>query len=208
MSEIEFVVVIPAKPLSRAKTRLVGLPDDQRRALAKAFLLDTVTAASAAESVTAVLVVTDDFRLAAELPTACAVIPDGVSDDLNTTLRLAAAEAHRRWPTARPVALCADLPSLTSAALDEVLTRIEADAAQAAAFVADRDGTGTTLYSAPSEAFRPRFGADSALRHRDAGALEMAAHEVVRQDVDTLADLTRATLLGLGHHAARAFGRA
>lgn len=208
MSEIKFVVLIPAKPLSRAKTRLVGLPDDQRRALAQAFLLDVVASASAAARVAGVLVVTDDFRLAGTLPRSCAVIPDGVSNDLNATLRLAAAEASRRWPTARPVALCADLPALSPAALDEVLARIEADAGQSAAFVSDRAGSGTTLYSAPSDAFRPRFGSESARRHRDAGALEVEAADVVRQDVDTLADLTRATVLGLGSHTAHAFGRA
>jgi 2-phospho-L-lactate/phosphoenolpyruvate guanylyltransferase len=208
MSDIDFVVVVPAKPLAHGKSRLVGIPDEQRRALAQAFLHDTVHAAVATHGVSAVLVVTDDFRLAATLRGVCAVIPDGVSGDLNGTLRLAAAEAGRRWPGTRPVALCADLPALTPEALGAVLDEVRTHAPASPAFVADRLGTGTTLYTAPSEEFRPRFGERSAQRHRDAGAVALSAGPQVSHDVDDMADLGRAMVLGLGPRTAQASGRA
>lgn len=208
MSEIDFVVVVPAKPLARAKSRLVGVPDDQRRDLARAFLFDTVTAALATPEVSAVLVVTDDFRLASALGERCAVIPDGVSGDLNQTLRLAAAEAQRRWPGTRPVALCADLPALTPQALSQVLHAVGELAPEGPAYVADRSGLGSTLYTAPADAFRPRFGEASAARHAGSGAMALPAPPQATHDVDDMADLGRAMVLGLGPETARASGRA
>ena len=116
------VVVVPVKPPALGKSRLVGMSDEQRRQLAEAFALDTVEAASSARGVEAVLVVTDDFRLAAAVrELGCAVVPDGVSNDLNATLVQGAAEVVRRWPGAVPVALCADLPGLRSDELADVL---------------------------------------------------------------------------------------
>ena len=109
------VVVVPVKPPALGKSRLVGLSDEQRRELAEAFALDTVQAAAQTRGVAAVLVVTDDFRLAAamrglDVGVGVEVMPDGASEDLNATLVQAAAEVVRRWPGAVPVALCADLP--------------------------------------------------------------------------------------------------
>ena len=213
MSDEKFVALVPVKPLSRGKSRLVGLPDEQRRLLAEAFALDTLSAVDAASAVTATLVVTDDFRFARTLRSLFEgrgrVIPDGVSDDVNGSLRLAAAEARRHWPLARPVALCADLPALTGETLDEVLRTVADRAPDASAFVPDRLGTGSTLYSAPWGLFRPRFGTDSRERHLAGGALEVAdVPERARTDVDEHADLGRALVTGVGPATARATGRA
>ncbi len=98
-----FVVIVPVKPPARGKSRLEALTAGQRRDLAAAFARDTVAAARRTPHVETVLVVTDDFRFAADLRAdGCEVIPDGVSNDLNATLRQAAAEAGRRWPDAVP----------------------------------------------------------------------------------------------------------
>src|SRR5690606_4797002 len=106
--------------------RLGRMPDDSRRALATAFALDTVSAASAVPSVAAVLVVTDDAALAGRLAgQGHAVIPDG-GTDLNDSLVQAAAEVRRRWPRARPVVLLADLPCLTPEDLTEALDLLPA----------------------------------------------------------------------------------
>ncbi len=204
------VVVVPVKPPTHGKSRLLGVDDEQRRALAEAFALDTVTAARAAAGVRAVLVVTDDFRLAAPLRAlGCDVVPDGVTEDLNATLVQGAAEAVRRWPGAIPVALCADLPALRSDDLGAVLAEVVVEVTQGrAAFVRDRVGTGTTLYAAPHAGFAPRFGSGSAGRHAADGAVEVGvAHASVRADVDDVADLGVAMVLGLGEHTARASGR-
>jgi 2-phospho-L-lactate guanylyltransferase len=204
-SEPRYVVLLPVKPPSRGKSRLVGLPDDRREALAAAFALDTAAAALATPGVRAVLAVTDDHAFARQLSDiGCAVIPDGVSDDLNGSLRLAAAEAARRWPGSVPVALTADLPSLAAADLDAVLARV----GEGPAFVRDAAGLGTTLYAALPAQFSPRFGGASAEAHRASGAVEVGEeYATVRRDVDTLADLTAAMLLGLGPRSAEAMGR-
>ena len=207
---VRCVVVVPVKPPSLGKSRLVGLTDEQRRELAEAFALDTVAAAAATAGVEAVLVVTDDFRLARSVQGLGAeVVPDGVSEDLNETLVQAAAEVVRRWPGAVPVALCADLPGLRPDELGVVLAEAGAQvAAGGAAFVRDRAGTGTTLYAAAAGAFAPSFGVGSAAAHERAGAVEVgAAATSVRTDVDDLADLGAALVAGVGPHTTRASGR-
>ena len=204
------VVVVPVKPPAFGKSRLVGMTDEHRQELAKAFALDTVRAAASTPGVEAVLVVTDDFRLAAAMRAlGCAVMPDGASDDVNATLVQAAAEVVRRWPDAVPVALCADLPALRPAELGEVLTdAVEHVATGRAVFVRDRAGVGTTMYAAPADRFAPSFGLDSAARHADAGAVEVGSHaSSVRTDVDDLADLGAALVAGVGPHTSRASGR-
>jgi 2-phospho-L-lactate guanylyltransferase len=201
------VVVVPVKPPALGKSRLVGLGDEVRRDVAEAIALDTAQAAASTPGVEAVLVVTDDFRLASSMSAlGCEVIPDGTSQDLNATLVQAVAEVVRRWPGAVPVALCADLPRLRPVELAGVLREVAGHvAAGRSAFVPDRAGTGTTLYAAPAEHFDPGFGADSAARHRSAGAVEAGTSATtVRTDVDDLADLGEALVAGVGPHTSRA----
>ncbi len=199
MTSPAFVVLLPVKPPARGKSRL-DVDPVRRRRLAAAFALDTARACLSATSVTTVLAVTDDARFAADLRAAgCETIPDGVSDDLNESLRLAAAEAARRWPDTVPVALCADLPALSSADLDDALAR--AARSHGAAFVADRDGVGTTLYTAPYDVFSPSFGHGSRAAHLADGAVEVDGDLLtLRQDVDDSAALAAAEALGLGAH--------
>jgi 2-phospho-L-lactate/phosphoenolpyruvate guanylyltransferase len=204
MSPTHFVVLVPVKPPQVGKSRLTGLPDEQRRDLAEAFARDTVEAALRAPLVSAVLVVTDDFVLAASLGSSgCSVVPDGVSGDLNASLAQAAAEARRRWPVLRPAVLCADLPALDPVNLSAVL----ATAPPGPAFVADAQGSGTTLYTAPHEAFQPRFGLDSRRAHLADGAVELSgAEDGLRHDVDETVDLGHVMALGVGPHTARVMG--
>ncbi|MBB6626602.1 2-phospho-L-lactate guanylyltransferase [Nocardioides sp. KIGAM211] len=199
MSLQQYAVVVPVKPPAVGKSRLVRATDDDRRALAAAFALDTVSACLAASRVAQVLVVTDDVPFAAQLGRlGCAAIPDGVSGDLNGSLREAAAEARRRWPDLVGVALCADLPALRPEDLDAALA---AALPGRAAFVADAERVGTTLYTAPYDEFDPRFGVESREAHLDAGALEIAGDLVtLRRDVDDTEDLRAAAALGLGPH--------
>ena len=206
---VRCVVVVPVKPPALGKSRLVGLTDEQRRELAEAFALDTVTAAAATPGVESVLVVTDDFRLAGALRgLGVEVMPDGVSEDLNATLVQAAAEVVRRWPDAVPVALCADLPALLPDELAAVLAEaVEEVSAGRAVFVRDRAGIGTTMYAAAADAFDPSFGVGSAAAHERAGAVEVGSGATsVRTDVDDLADLGAALVAGVGPHTTRASG--
>ena len=190
-----YACVVPVKPPARGKTRLSDLPDAVRRELAAAFALDTVAACLSSAYVGAVLAVTDDAAFSAELGAlGCVCIPDGVTGDLNGTLRQAAAEARRRWPDLAPVAVCADLPALRATDLDAALDAV----GPGPAYVVDADGTGTTLYTAGSGAFEPRFGPGSAAAHAlDAVALG-GLLAPLRRDVDDLGGLQAARALGLG----------
>lgn len=203
-SSATFGVVVPVKPPAVAKSRLGGLGDDVRRALAAAFAVDTVDAALACAGVAEVLVVTDDHVLARELAERGAgVIPDGAADDLNTSLVQAAAELLRRRPGLHLAALCADLPALRPEDLALVLARAPRDRM---GFVADADGTGTTVVTAPDLAtFRPCFGAESRAGHLDAGAseIDVSGLESMRRDVDTPEDLSAVLRLGIGPRTSR-----
>lgn len=201
------VVVIPVKPPAVGKSRLGGLSDEVRRDVAEAFALDTAQAAASTPGVEAVLVVTDDFRLASSMRAlGCEVMPDGTSENLNATLVQAVAEVVRRWPGAVPVALCADLPRLRPVELAAVLREVAGHvAAGRSVFVPDHAGSGTTLYAALPAHFDPRFGAESAARHRSTGAVEAGTSATsVRTDVDDLADLGEALVAGVGPHTSRA----
>src|SRR4051812_48789254 len=91
MSGSSYVVLLPVKPPARGKSRLEVDPA-RRRGLAAAFALGTARACLAATRVRAVLAVTDDARFADDLRAAgCETIPDGVTGDLNESLRQAAA---------------------------------------------------------------------------------------------------------------------
>lgn len=191
-------VLVPVKPPAVAKSRLAGLGDTARQELARAFAADTVAAALACDVVDRVLVVTDDHALAEALSGLGAeVIPDGTSD-LNGTLLQAAAEMHRRDPSLRLAALCADLPALRP---EELALAFAAADPDSMSFVADQERVGTTVVIAPTlEAFRPSFGDGSRALHLDAGAHEVEEVDVpsLRRDVDDPDGLAQALLLGVG----------
>ena len=199
MSAPRFCVLVPVKPPAVAKSRLARVGDAARRALVAAFAADTISAALDCPEVAAVLAVTDDALLARALADLGAhVLPDGTTDDLNASLGQAAAEATRRWADVGVAALCADLPSLRPADLSAALA---AAARVRRAFVADAEGTGTTLVaSVDPVGFTPRFGTGSRAAHLAAGLNELVDLAVpsLRRDVDTPADLDAARDLGLG----------
>jgi 2-phospho-L-lactate guanylyltransferase len=193
-----YVVVIPVKPPGVGKSRLVGIDGTDRRLLAAAFATDTVRACLETPGVARVLVTTDDAHFATGLGELGAdTCPDGAAG-LNEALREAVAVAARRWPALRPVALCADLPALRPADLAAALAEI-ARHEDSACFVTDVDGTGTTLYAAPYDAFAPRFGTGSAAAHAAAGALPIRGElPSLRRDVDDVDGLREAAGIGLG----------
>ena len=201
MSKQQYTVLLPVKPPAVGKSRLAELGAPTRRALAEAFALDTVLACTAARAVARVLVVTDDVGVSSAVAALGAdAMPDEVSGDLNGTLRQAAAESVRRWPALRPVALCADLPALRSADLDDALALVRSPHP---CFVPDAAGVGTTMYVAAAAEFDPHFGPGSREQHLLAGARELTdVAASVRRDVDDLDDLRAALDLGVGRHTA------
>jgi len=88
------------------------------------------------------------------------------------------------------------LPALRAEDLDEALASLVPGRP---AYVADVEGTGTTLYTAPYDEFDPSFGPDSAHAHLVGGAHAVEGELTsLRRDVDDLDDLRAAQALGLG----------
>lgn len=203
--DADVAVVIAVKRLAAAKTRLAPIfgPGD-RETVVLAMLVDTVAAAAAVATVT---VVTPDPAAAAAARSLGAHVlddptPAGHPDPLNNALR--AAEAAVRPVTPNIVALQGDLPALQSR---ELSGAIAAARAQPRSFVGDRHGTGTSALFAFGVALDPRFGPDSAERHRGSGAVELAGPwPGLRCDIDTPDDLIVARRLGVGPQTAHAVG--
>lgn len=195
-----FVVVVPVKAPAIGKSRLVAPDGVDRSALAAAFATDVVRACLSAGSVARVLVTTDDRDFATTAAAlGAAVCPDGEAPGLNPALRNAATHAGSLWPELVPVALLADLPALTADELDAALAEVRRHPEDAASYVVDADGTGTTMYAAAHDRFAPRFGEASASAHASAGALPVAgALPGLRRDVDDVAALEDALALGVG----------
>jgi 2-phospho-L-lactate guanylyltransferase len=192
-------VVVPAKRLDVAKTRLRPLTaerDDARaahRELVLALLADTVAAAVACPVVGTVLVVTDE-PAAADVVRALGA--GTVADEPDSGLNAALEHGARSAPGPAVAALSSDLPALRP---EELAAALDAATGASRAFVADAQGTGTTLLTAVGTDLLPRFGPGSAEAHLSGGAVALAGGwpGLVR-DVDTEADLRAALGLGAG----------
>lgn len=201
---MQWTVVIPLKPLARAKSRLADTAHEGLRpGLALAFAQDTVAAVLACTAVRDVAVVTDDALAARELAAlGAAIVPDEPLGGLNAALAHGAAAVRTRRPGSPVAALNADLPALRPLELARVL---DAAAEFPRAFLADAATVGTTLLTAgPGQELSPHFGPHSRTRHRESGAVEIGLTTVnsVRQDVDTGDDLRAALALGVGARTA------
>ena len=208
-------LVVPVKPLTKAKSRLRGAADGgigsprAHARLAMALLRDTTDAVRAATAVRRLLVVSSDPVVAAELGVfGIEVAPDGPVPGLNPAYERGAALLREQDPAAAVGALQADLPALRPDELDDAIAAALAlfDGGARRAFVADAEGTGTTfLLAAPGAELDPRFGVGSAREHERSGARRIAGPwPGLRRDVDTAADLREATDLGLGEHTSAA----
>jgi 2-phospho-L-lactate guanylyltransferase len=188
-------IVVPAKRLALAKTRLRPLTDAgplPHDELVLALLSDTVAAALACAVVAEVVVVTDDPAAASAVRGLGArTVADAPDSGLNPALEHGAGEATG----AAVAALSSDLPALRPGELEAALTATR----RGRSFVADAAGTGTTLLAAVGTELLPLFGTGSAEAHRASGATQLAGDwpGLVR-DVDTEADLRAALALGAG----------
>lgn len=200
--KVRWTVVIPAKALPEAKSRLLPASADltAHRRLVRAIRADTLAAARAAGGVARVLVVVD--RPSDEFPDGAGQgggTPVDVLVQVGPGLDHAVAEgaehARLRWPDDGVAALVGDLPALRP---DELADALTAARDLPTGVVADASGTGTTLLTAtPGATLRPAFGIGSAARH-GATATPITAGPGLRHDVDTAADLNAAAELGLG----------
>lgn len=193
-------LIVAVKLLPAAKTRLSTVFDAAaRERLVLAMLADTLIAARDATAVRSITVVTPDLKAAAAAGDLGADIladptPPGHPDPLNNAITAAAGRLWTRTPNL--IVLQGDLPALRT---DELNRAIDAARPHRRSLVPDREGGGTAALFAFGVEIRPRFGPDSARRHREDGAVELCGDwPGLRCDIDTAADLTHARLLGLG----------
>jgi 2-phospho-L-lactate guanylyltransferase len=201
-------LIIAVKQLSAAKSRLAEvLSPDARERLVLAMLVDTISAALGVPAVRSVTVVTPDPAAASTARELGANVvadptPANHPDPLNNAI--VAASGRVSAGTSNIVVLQGDLPALRSGELSDALV---AAARYPRSFVADRQCTGTSALFAFGVALDPRFGKDSASRHRASGAVQLnGAWPGLQCDIDTPADLAQARILGLGPATARAVG--
>jgi 2-phospho-L-lactate guanylyltransferase len=199
-------LIIAVKRLAAAKTRLAPVFSAQtRETVVLAMLVDTLTAASRVSSLRSVTVITpDDAAAAAAADLGAEVLPDptpqGHHDPLNNAI--VAAERELANSVTNIVVLQGDLPALQTQELAEAIATARH---YRRSFVADRLGSGTALLCAFGTALDPRFGPDSAARHRRSGAIELTgAWPGLRCDIDTPDDLAAARRLGVGAATTRA----
>ncbi|MGZ4506967.1 MAG: 2-phospho-L-lactate guanylyltransferase [Blastococcus sp.] len=198
-------VVVPAKRLALAKTRLrpvTGGAGPAHDDLVLALLADTVAATLACPAVGSVLVVTDD-------PGARDVVralgAGTVADEPDAGLNAALEHGARLAAGPAVAALSSDLPALRP---EELAAALSAAGNAPRCFVPDAHGTGTTLLTSVGTPLRPHFGTESARAHRASGALALAgAWPGLVQDVDTEADLLAALALGVGPRTGALAGR-
>jgi len=174
VAQAPWTVIIPVKPAAIGKSRL-GLGPEVARAIA----LDTVAAVVACDAVDRVIIVTSDAAFHAP---GAEVLHETAPSGIDSAVAAGAALAGITAPRA---ALLGDLPALDPV---ELAAALAAAARHARGFVADHEGTGTTLVTAaPGETLLTAFGEGSATKHRALGLieLEVPAESSVRFDVDT-----------------------
>jgi 2-phospho-L-lactate guanylyltransferase len=199
-------VLIPIKPPPEAKSRLrtPGSPHQRHARLVLAIQRDTIDAVVVAQEssslIAAVYLVTSSPELDAPWPDSISLLPDP-GGGLNVALATSAASIAERHPADGVVALVADLPALRPHDLLDALKQAAASGGRT--FVADREGTGTTMLAAAAGCpLAPAFGSDSASRHRASGADELDAAISLRSDVDTPTDVRWCLQLGVGSRTA------
>ncbi|MEU3626430.1 2-phospho-L-lactate guanylyltransferase [Amycolatopsis coloradensis] len=199
-------LIVPVKRPAEGKSRLRGAVVPERHPeLVLALAYDTLSAATSADGVRRVLVVAADPASVADLTDlGVEIVIEPSRGGLNAALRHGEELLRRDTPSGLVGALQADLPALRT----EDLTAALAEAAGDRAFVADRQGTGTTLLlSGAGRALEPRFGGGSARAHTTSGAtpLTLAAGSL-RADVDTADDLAHVRTLGVGKRTSTLLG--
>jgi 2-phospho-L-lactate/phosphoenolpyruvate guanylyltransferase len=200
-------VVVPAKRLAVAKTRLRPLTDRAEHpaaaheALVLALLADTVAAALACPPVAEVVVVTDE-PAAADLVRRLGART--LADEPDGGLNAALAHGAGSVVGDAVAALSSDLPAMRPGELAAALGAAEG---APRCFVPDVHGTGTTVLTAVGTPLRPRFGTGSAQAHRDDGAVALTGDwPGLLRDVDDPDDLRAAVALGVGRHTAELLG--
>jgi 2-phospho-L-lactate guanylyltransferase len=204
---VDVDLVVPMKHPRDGKSRLRGAVEAEHHpGLVLALAADTLAAVTSSAHVRRVLLVAADPDAVAGLAElGVEIVAEPAAErTLNAAFRHGAELLRRDDPHSVVGALQADLPALRAADLADAI----AEAAGKRAFVADRQGTGTTLLlSAPGAPLDPHFGPGSARKHAASGAVPLRRQlPSLRSDVDTPEDLAHVRGLGVGKHTAARLG--
>lgn len=182
------VAVVPVKRLALAKSRLQpSMSPEERIALVRALLAQTITVLRASGNIGEVVLVTEEVSLGPEF--GVTVRPD--VGELNLSLRGATEWAEARGRTGALV-LPADLPLLRPCDVDALIAHRSAPPQVILAPTRD-GGTGALLLTPPT-VIQPHFGPHSYTAHiaaaKEVGArVDVVEREAFRHDLDQARDL-------------------
>ena len=198
-------ILIAAKQLEFAKTRLAPvLPPDERRALAEAMFRDVLAASLAASAADQVAVVTSDAGLLAMARAAGAYpIDEEFPRGLNVAVALGTSALIARG--ARTICtVLSDIPITAAEDIDAVFAAMPPS--PGAVLVPSRDFSGTNIICrSPADAVPTRFGRMSLVRHLDDCRTANVPAKVLRLagpalDLDVIADLAEFERAGSATH--------
>jgi 2-phospho-L-lactate guanylyltransferase len=187
-------ILIAAKHLSFAKTRLASaLPEQDRRTLAEAMFRDVLAASMGSRRAERVAVVSSDPGLLGFAREAGAIaIDEEYPRGLNAAVGLAT-DALISAGATEVCTVLSDIPLVTAHDIDEVFGALAPE--RGAVLVPSRDFTGTNIIArSPADAIPTMFGRMSLVKHLDECRRASVPCEIIRQtgpalDLDLLADL-------------------
>jgi 2-phospho-L-lactate guanylyltransferase len=187
-------ILIAAKQLAFAKTRLASaLAEQQRRVLAEAMFRDVLAAAMGSRRADRVAVVTSDPVLLGLAREAGAIaIDEEYPRGLNAAISLAT-DALREAGATELCTVLSDIPMVTSRDIDEVFAALKPG--RGVVLVPSRDFSGTNIIArSPADVIPTMFGRMSLAKHLDECRGAEVPCEIIRQtgpalDLDLLADL-------------------
>lgn len=187
-------VIIPVKPLNRAKSRLADvLSPEQRNALAAAMFRQVLVAVTSVPQVTGVLVISRDTKaLSIARDYGARTLQESTSAELNAALTRAT-EVVRMWNASALLILPADLPFVTKEDIAAVVNLGGLGSAVVLATDKRQDGT-NALFVRPPGILEYQYGDGSFQHHLEAASkldadVQVYESETIHLDIDVPEDL-------------------
>ncbi len=187
-------ILIAAKQLAFAKTRLASaLAEQERRVLAEAMFRDVLAAAMGSQRSDRVAVVTSDpVLLGLTREVGAIAIDEEYPRGLNAAISLAT-DALREAGATELCTVLSDIPMVTARDIDAVFAALRPE--RGVVLVPSRDFSGTNIIArSPADAIPTMFGRMSLAKHLDECRRAEVPCEIIRQtgpalDLDLLTDL-------------------
>jgi 2-phospho-L-lactate/phosphoenolpyruvate guanylyltransferase len=187
-------VIVPVKPLNRAKSRLAQvLSPQQRQQLAEAMFRHVLQVVARVPQVVGTLVISRDGRaLAIAREHGARTVQESGAPELNAAL-MRATQVVARWRSSGILILPADLPLISEDDVVNMIGMSKNDPSVVIATDDEEDGT-NAMFIRPPGLFEYTYGTGSYRRHvdlaRNAGAeVKIYQSERLALDIDLPADL-------------------